>query len=149
MFRTAFLVVVAVAGLNACERQSAKMEPRVNTQAPDTNGTMARVDADNTKRNAGDVQAGALTPMDQSNSAPDLALTQQIRKAVVDSDALSMSAKNVKIITRDAQVTLRGAVQTEAERNAIESMARTIAGEKAVTNQIEIAANNNPNANTN
>jgi osmotically-inducible protein OsmY len=97
-----------------------------------------RVDADNTKRNARDADGNTVTPMDQGSSDADMSITQQIRKAVVDSDKLSTNAKNIKIITQDGVVTLRGPVKTPEEKAAIASVAQKTGGVKRVDNQLEI-----------
>jgi len=73
-------------------------------------------------------QTGSLTPMDQGPSPADRRLTQQIRQEVMNDKTLSFTAKNVKIITLNGKVTLRGQVKSEAERTAIEAAARKIAG---------------------
>jgi osmotically-inducible protein OsmY len=65
-------------------------------------------------------------------------VTQQIRRAVVGDDSLSTMAKNVKIITTDGVVTLRGPVQSSHERAAIEAKARQFAGINQVDNQLEV-----------
>ncbi len=83
---------------------------------------------DNTKVNKRDTDSSALTPMDQGNGQTDLKITQQIRQAVMADGSLSFTAKNVKIITVKGKVTLRGPVNTEAERSAIEAAARKVAG---------------------
>jgi osmotically-inducible protein OsmY len=79
-----------------------------------------------------------VSSFDQGNNEIDLDLTQRIRKAVMDDDALSFKAKNVKIITRDGQVTLRGEVKTAAEKDAIYKCAVSAAGVGKVQNQIEV-----------
>jgi hyperosmotically inducible protein len=76
--------------------------------------------------------------MDQGGSESDRKITQQIRQAVVNDGSLSFTAKNVKIITVDGKVTLRGPVKTEQERAAIEAAAKRIAGAAVVDNQIEV-----------
>lgn len=106
--------------------------------APACGGGDGKVDADNTKKNARDRDSGAVTPMDQGNSAADLDMTQKIRQAVVADDSLSSNAKNVKIITRDGAVTLRGPVKDEAEKARVVSLARNIAGQAPVDVQIEV-----------
>src|ERR1700740_1673019 len=50
----------------------------------------------------------------------DRELTQQIRKAIVSDKSLSSQAHNVKILTKDGMVTLKGQVQTDEENKAIE-----------------------------
>jgi hypothetical protein len=94
---------------------------------------------DNTKVNQRDRDDSAPTPIDQGNNASDLEITQQIRKAVVADDALSFSAKNVKIITTNGKVTLRGPVKSAEEREKIAAMARKVAGAANVDNQLEVA----------
>ncbi len=80
-----------------------------------------------------------VSSFDQGNNEIDLDLTQRIRKSVMDDDSLSFKAKNVKIITRDGQVTLRGEVKTPAEKEAIYKCAVSAAGVGKVQNQIEVA----------
>jgi hyperosmotically inducible protein len=101
----------------------------------------AAVDADNTGRNARDAEGNTLTPMDQGESEADRTITQQIRKAVVDHDTLSTNAKNVKIITQNGVVTLRGPVKSPEEKAAIAGVAQKTGGVKRVDNQIEIERN--------
>ncbi len=100
----------------------------------------AGTEPDNTKVNARDRNDATLTPMDQSNSETDLKITQEIRKAVVGADGLSFSAKNVKIITQNAHVTLRGPVKSASEKTRIDELARGCAGVTKVDNQLEVAA---------
>lgn len=94
---------------------------------------------DNTKVNQRDRDARALTPLDQGENRSDLEITRSIRKAVMADSSLSFTAKNVKIITRDGTVTLRGPVKNAAERSAIEAAAHQVAGVTQVDNQLEIA----------
>jgi hyperosmotically inducible periplasmic protein len=99
------------------------------------------VAADNTAKNERDRNDATKTAGDQSENEADRKITQEVRKSIVDDDKLSTSAHNVKIITDDGQVTLRGPVKTEAEKKAIESKAKQVAGVKNVENQLEIATN--------
>jgi hyperosmotically inducible protein len=85
------------------------------------------------------VRERELNALDQGNSEIDLDTTQRIRKAVMADDALSFSAKNVKIITRDGHVTLRGGVKTPEEKQAIGKHALGVAGASHVTNQLEVS----------
>ncbi len=98
----------------------------------------AQTAPDNTGRNVRDRNDATLTPGDQSESAADLSLTQEIRKAVVADDRLSTTAKNVKIITVDGRVTLRGPVNTAQEKAAIVVKAQRIAGAAKVDDQLEV-----------
>lgn len=101
----------------------------------------ANTAADNTGKNVRDRSDAAVTPFDQSENEADRTLTQRIRQAVVDDDSLSTNAKNVKIISQNGAVTLRGPVKNEEERKKVVAKAQQIAGEKNVDNQLEITAN--------
>jgi hyperosmotically inducible protein len=84
------------------------------------------------------VKSSALTPLDQGESQADLDVTQKIRQAVVGNGSLSFNAKNVKIITRNGKVTLRGPVSSNEERNAVQAAAQKVAGAGNVDNQLEV-----------
>ncbi len=99
--------------------------------------------ADNTAKNERDKSGDTKTPLDQSNRPEDIKITQDIRKAVMADDGLSMTAKNVKIITAEGKVTLRGPVNSEEEKTKIEAHAKKGAGEVPVVNQLEVKASNN------
>jgi osmotically-inducible protein OsmY len=99
---------------------------------------LAQTAPDNTGRNVRDRGGVTLTPGDQSENEADRTLTQEIRKAVVADDSLSTMAKNIKIITVDRVVTLRGPVQSPQEREAIQAKAQQIAGIDRVDNQLEV-----------
>ena len=96
--------------------------------------------ADNSGKNVRDRQDNARTPGDQSNSKSDMAITQEVRKAVVADKALSTNAHNVKIITKNGVVTLRGPVKSPEEKDTIAAKAKQVAGVKNVDNQLEIAS---------
>ena len=95
---------------------------------------------DNTEKNTRDRSGETKTAGDQSNSPEDLKITQNIRQALVRDDALSTTAKNVKVITADGTVTLRGPVDTAEEKTKIEKLAKAAAGEAKVHNQLEVKA---------
>lgn len=94
--------------------------------------------ADNTSQNARDKEGHTLTPTDQSESDADRELTQRVRQSVVADDSLSVNAKNVKVITRNGKVTLRGVVDAQAEKDAVAAKARAVAGVLDVDNQLEV-----------
>jgi hyperosmotically inducible protein len=91
---------------------------------------------DNTKKNK---DQPSPTADQQKMNPADRAITQKIRKAVHDDTSLSTYAHNIKIITQDGKVTLRGPVRSEEEKNSLQAKAVTIAGQENVTNQLEIA----------
>jgi len=103
-------------------------------------GGDGKIDADNTKKNARDRDSGAVTPMDQGNSAADLEMTQKIRQAIVAAESLSGNARNIKIITRGGAVTLRGPVADEAEKARVVALVKGVTGQAPVDVQIEAEA---------
>jgi hyperosmotically inducible protein len=107
-----------------------------------TSATMAQdstpVAPDNTAVNAQNRATGAVTAGQQSNAKNDEQLIRKIHRAVVKDDSLSTMAHNVKIVSADGSVTLRGPVKTEEEKDTIVRLAQTIAGRDKVDNQLEV-----------
>jgi hyperosmotically inducible protein len=95
--------------------------------------------ADNTKVNTRDQAKSAVTADQQKNDATDRDLTQKIRKALIQDKTLSTYAHNVKVISQGGQVTLKGPVRSDDERQNVEAKAVALAGAGHVTNQISIA----------
>ena len=99
---------------------------------------------DNTKVNKADRAKGAVTAEQQNENAADRDLTKKIRQAVVADKSLSTYAHNVKIVSQNGQVTLKGPVRSDAEKTAIEAKATEIAGAGKVTNEITVAPADEP-----
>jgi osmotically-inducible protein OsmY len=93
---------------------------------------------DNTATNERDRSGQTRTSGDQSNSSADLKTTQAIRRALMNDGELSMTAKNIKIITAEGQVTLRGPVKTAEEKAKIDQLARSAAGGAKIDDQLEV-----------
>jgi len=90
---------------------------------------------DNTKKNQDQTSPTA----DQQKMNPsDRAITQKIRKAIHEDSSLSTYAHNIKVITQDGKVTLRGPVRSEDEKSNLEAKAVGVAGQGNVTNQLEV-----------
>ena len=106
-----------------------------NQTATDTTGA----DADNTGVNARDRDESAKTPIDQNENQPDIDLTAEIRRRVVDTE-MSVNAQNVKIITQNGRVTLRGPVKSPEEKKQIEDIAKAVAGDGNVVSELEVEA---------
>ena len=121
------IAAILVAG---CSRDR---DTRQATQTP-------AVEPDNTGRNVRDRGGETKTPGDQSESEADRTITQNIREALTSDDSLSTNAKNVKIISNNGVVTLRGPVNSEKEKADIEAKANQVAGVKNVDNQLEVAS---------
>lgn len=99
------------------------------------------LNADNTGRNVRDRSWMAQTPFDQAENASDLEITRQIRQSLVSDRGLSNNAKNIKIITINGVVTLRGPVLNSAEREAIANKLQAVRGILKVNNQLETTNN--------
>jgi len=110
-----------------------KVEPYFNTDA--------NVEPDNTARSVRDRDNSTLTPLDQGNSQADIDTTAQIRKEIIATDGMSLNAQNVKIITMNGHVTLRGSVNSEDEKHQIGDIADRIAQSSNVDNQLEVTQN--------
>jgi hyperosmotically inducible periplasmic protein len=93
---------------------------------------------DNTRVNQRDRNANTPTADRQQNARPDRDVTKQIRDAIIADKALSTYAHNVKVITQNGQVTLRGPVRSEEEKRAIEGKAAEIAGEGNVVSDLTV-----------
>jgi osmotically-inducible protein OsmY len=75
-----------------------------------------------------------------SQSKSDRELTAKIRKALVDDKTLSARAHNITIVTKDGNVTLRGNVDSDAERDAVLAKAKEVAGSANITNDLTVKA---------
>ncbi len=92
-------------------------------------------DADDSARNV----HHTVTADQQGMDAKDRAITQQIRKSIVADHHLSIYSHNVKIITQNGHVTLKGPVHTEAAKRKISELAAQVAGSAHhVTNEISV-----------
>jgi len=109
-------------------------------RSEDKQVSQSAVEPDNSGRNVRDRDDQNKTTGDQSENEADRTITQNIRRAVTADDSLSTNAKNVKIITNDGTVTLRGPVKSEKEKAEIEAKAKQVAGVKRVDNQLEVAS---------
>lgn len=124
------LIPVLGLGLAACGNPDHKPKP----PAP-------RTDADNTGKNIRDRNGNLPTAGDQSESEAARKITQKIRQALMKDNTLSTNARNIKIITNDnGIVVLRGAVNSENERNTVIRIVRNVDGVKSLDNHLEMAA---------
>jgi hyperosmotically inducible protein len=89
---------------------------------------------DNTKTN----KNAAPTADQQKMNPADRETTKKIRMAIHDDKSLSTYGHNVKIITMDGKVTLKGPVSSEAEKSNIAAKAVAVAGDGNVDNQITV-----------
>jgi hyperosmotically inducible protein len=81
------------------------------------------------------------TASEATQNKADRELTRQIRKSIVSDKSLSTQAHNVKILTRDGTVTLKGQVKTDDEKKAVEDKATGVAGNGKVTSELTVGPN--------
>lgn len=123
---------VAACGLSACEDRSANP----GAAAPSNAGARQ---PDNTGVNTRDRNDATKTPPDQAEgSEADRNITAEVRRAITSDSGMSVNARNVKIITNGGVVTLRGPVDTQAEKDAIEAKAKGVSGVTTIDDQLEV-----------
>jgi hyperosmotically inducible protein len=115
--------------------------------AHDTDSQQTPSAADNTKINQRDRNKAEPTADQQKENRSDRELTRDIRRALVKDKSLSTYAHNVKIISENGMVTLKGPVRSEEEKQAVEAKAVEVAGQGKVTNEIHVAPGKNPGKN--
>ena len=97
---------------------------------------------DNTKVNERDRSKDEPTADQQKDNRSDQDITQQIRQSIMKDKSLSTYAHNIKIITQNGQVTLKGPVRSEEEKKTVEAKATEVAGENKVTSRLDIKPKN-------
>jgi hypothetical protein len=128
-----FFIMTMSLALVGCNNQDTKLK---NNQ---TEGH----ERDNTGINVRDRNQATKTPLDQSENEGDRAITQKIRQAIMADDSLSTNAKNIKIITVNGVVTLRGPVANQQEKDAIAKKVNNVQGIFKVENQLDVTRINN------
>jgi len=128
----AALLVLSTCGCNEANRSTTDSVPRNGDSA-----SSQSADRDNSAVNVRDRDSTAKTPLDQNENKEDISITADIRKRVVDTK-MSTNAQNVKIITQNGMVTLRGPVKSVDEKTRVEEIARTVAGVDKVDSQLEV-----------
>ena len=97
-----------------------------------------KTNPDNTATNERDRSGETQTSGDQSNSSSDLKITQAIRQALMKDGELSTTAKNIKIVTANGQVTLRGPVKNAQEKSKFDQLAKSAASGAKIENQLDV-----------
>jgi len=136
--RTLILVSLCALAIAGCGKHDATTsDTKARTYDARTDTAAKPKDADDTSRNARDRNDASVTPIDQKENKADIDRTAEIRKRIVDTK-LSVNAQNVKVITMNGHVTLRGPVKTQAEKDTVERIAREVAGAGNVDSEIEV-----------
>ena len=114
----------------------------------DSTNAPSQTAPDNTKINQRDRNSSEMTADQQKENTSDRQLTRQIRKALMQDKSLSTYAHNVKIISQDGVVTLKGPVKSEEEKMAIEKKAVEVAGSAdKIHDELQVTGGEKPSAN--
>lgn len=94
---------------------------------------------DNTKVNKGDRNTQS-TNADKAihNNLSDRQVEAHIRREIVKDKNLSMYAHNVKIVSANGKVTLKGPVRSEEEKQTVEQIAKKYAADPNVINELTV-----------
>jgi hyperosmotically inducible protein len=102
-------------------------------------GQASDTQADNTKVNKRDRSSGEVTADQQKANAADRHLTKKIRQSIIADTSLSTYAHNIKIISQNGAVTLKGPVKSDDEKKAIVAKAVAVTGSvHRVTDQMSV-----------
>jgi osmotically-inducible protein OsmY len=134
-----FSLVAALALMVGCNRSSDSSATGGTGDSQARSSDTVR-EPDNTGRNVRDRSDATLTPGDQGSSDADREVTRGIRRAITANDQLSTTTKNIKIITTDGKVTLRGPVNSEHEKSLIDALVKQQPGVTSVDDQLEAKA---------
>ena len=126
LLRTAILASAAVA-LCYCTGNLNALQP-----APPAG--MAQTASDNSNQNKNQNP----TADNQSNAQSDRLTTAKIRKAITADKTLSTYAHNIKIITLNGVVTLKGPVKSDEEKQKVASMAANVVSTDRVTDELTV-----------
>ena len=129
-----FAIVLSTAISVASAQQSPPQAGTARQNSPQ----MGTGETDNSKMNERDREQPRLTADQQSENEADRDLTASIRKSITDDKAMSVYGKNVKIISQNGMVTLKGPVRSDTEKGAIEAAAKKIAGAAKVKSEITV-----------
>ncbi len=110
----------------------------VVARAQEPTSQQAAPAADNTKMNQRDRSMDKPTAEQQRENRSDREITKQIRQSIMKDKSLSTYAHNVKIISQNGQVTLKGPVRSEDEKRAVETKAAEVAGQDKVSSELNI-----------
>ena len=118
---------------------------KTSDQAADTGSS--RQSASNTKQTGPDKTSVNASPRGKivtaknqaTGSKADVKTTRRIKRALVADRSLSTYGKNVKEVTVNGKVTLKGPVKSDREKIVIAEKAQRIAGAGKVDNELNVS----------
>ncbi len=134
------IIVFGAGTLIACSAAFAQVEALKEATMLDKS---QHTDPANTSKNVRDRNHQNFTAQDQSGTKSDIEITRNLRKAIMAKKGLSVDAQNIKIITINKVLTLRGPVDSEHEKELINIMAKQKCGIRKYINDLEVKGHNN------
>jgi osmotically-inducible protein OsmY len=132
------VLAAAIALVLAGPAYASDPAPTTRDAAADRATVSVTKPADNSAHNERDAAGNKVTPLDQSHAETDVEMTRSIRKMLVDDDSLGTNAQNVKVITVDGKVTLRGPVANANEQARVVAIAKKAAGADRVVSELQV-----------
>lgn len=132
------------------ESQSDAEKAQINAQKKQVEAEAAAAKANVTAQEKINEAAGAAAPstktievtaQSQGTSEADRNVTAQVRQAIMDQKTdgtATVGTRNITVVSRDGKVTLSGTVQSEAEKQSLETKATSVSGVKSVDNKLEV-----------
>lgn len=130
--------VATTTGTTAAAQAASDKNKGVNSANESAEVTTVSNQVDNSGQNKVDRSGASMTPMDQGSSDADIGITRNIRKALTGDDRLSTNAQNLKVITSNAVVVLRGPVASQAEAELVRTHVRSVGGISRIEDQIAV-----------
>lgn len=104
-------------------------------KAQDQSSQPSQAAPDNSARN----KDHSTTADQQSANKSDTEITRDIRRSITSDKSLSGYAHNIKIITQNGAVTLKGPVRSDEEKQTVASKAaEVVGGADKVTNELTV-----------
>jgi|SRR5271165_303099 len=128
----------ALAGVLFCGSLGAVAQQSPTQQPSNASASAPAPAGDNSKMNDQDLNGDGTTAQQQKENPSDRELTQHVRQAIMQDKSLSTYAHNVKVISRNGTVTLKGPVRSEDEKRAIDAKAVEVAGREKVVDELTV-----------
>jgi osmotically-inducible protein OsmY len=126
-FKALFVIALLLASPAIVTSMTALAQDDASPMAPDNTGANGSMQQSPTADQAG-------------QQLSDRQIMQKIRSSVVGDKSLSMYAHNVKIISSNGKVVLKGPVRSDDEKTKIDAAATAVVGAQNVTDQMTIKA---------
>ncbi|HEY7166081.1 MAG TPA: BON domain-containing protein [Candidatus Binatia bacterium] len=120
-------------GLGACSKSD-----NSNTSSTTSDNQTASSASNTTSNQTASTSNTGVTASDQPSNDADMKVVQDVRKALTSDDSLSTAAHNVTVVSTNGNVTLRGSVKDQSEKQKVQEKAMQVAGVTNVDNQLTV-----------